>query len=68
MKEKTTNYEEKELRAPSGWAVLFLTIILYLAAIGLLIFCAVNIDEYSFSGCRKAASREFRTRKFPSRP
>ena len=30
MKEKTTNYEEKELRAPSGWAVLFLTIILYL--------------------------------------
>ena len=50
MKEKTTNYEEKELRAPSGWAVLFLTIILYLAAIGLLIFCAVNIDEYSFSG------------------
>lgn len=50
MKEKTTNYEEKELRAPSGWAVLFLTIILYLAAIGLLIFCAVNIDEYSFPG------------------
>ena len=50
MKEKTTNYEEKELRAPSGWAVLFLTIILYLAAIGLLIFGAVNIDEYSFSG------------------
>lgn len=50
MKEKTTNYEEKELRAPSGWAVLFLTIILYLAAIGLLIFCAVKLTSTAFPG------------------
>lgn len=49
MKEsEKINYEEKELHAPSGWAVLFITIILYIAAIGLVIFCAGSIDEYSF--------------------
>lgn len=49
MKEiEKMNYEEKELHAPSGWAVLFITIILYIAAIGLVIFCASSIDEYSF--------------------
>ncbi len=50
MKDNKTTYEEKELKAASGWAVLFITILLYLAAIGLVIFCAVNIDEYRFSG------------------
>lgn len=51
MKENITmDYEEKELQAPSGWAVLFITIILYLAALGLLIFCACNVDENAFSG------------------
>ncbi len=51
MKEhgNSMNYEEKELKAPSGWAVLFMTILLYLAALALLIFCAVNITEGEFS-------------------
>lgn len=44
------NYEEKELKAPSGWAVLFITILLYLAALALVIFCAVNITDGKFSG------------------
>lgn len=44
------NYEEKELKAPSGWAVLFITILLYLAALALVIFCAVNITDGEFSG------------------
>lgn len=49
MKEsEKINYEEKELHAHSGWAVLFITIILYIAAIGIVIFCAGNTDEYSF--------------------
>ena len=43
------NYEEKELKAPSGWAVLFITILLYLAALALLIFCAVNMTEGEFT-------------------
>lgn len=50
MEEKTISYEEKELRAPSGWLVLFITVILYLAAIALLIFCAAGSDEYSSGG------------------
>ena len=45
-----TNYEEKELKAPSGWAVLIITIILYLAAIAAVIFCSSNIVEGEFSG------------------
>ncbi len=48
---KTTekmNYEEKELKASNGWGILFITIILYLAAIAVVIFCAAGIDEYSF--------------------
>lgn len=44
-----TNYEEKELKAPSGWAVLIITIILYLAAIAAVIFCSSNIVEGEFS-------------------
>ena len=42
------NYEEKELNAPNGWAVLFITIILYIVAIIGVISCSANIDEYSF--------------------
>ena len=48
--ENLMNYEEKELKAPSGWAVLFLTIVLYLAALAAVIFCAANIDDNNFSG------------------
>lgn len=44
------NYEEKELKAPSGWAVLFITIVLYLAAIAAVIFFSSNIVEGEFSG------------------
>lgn len=45
-----TNYEEKELKAPSGWAVLIITIIMYLAAIAAVIFFSSNIVEGEFSG------------------
>lgn len=48
--EKIMNYEEKELKAPSGWAVLFLTILLYVAALAAVIICSMNIDEYHFGG------------------
>ncbi|MCI5669148.1 MAG: SPFH domain-containing protein [Oscillospiraceae bacterium] len=44
------NYEEKELKAPSGWAVLFITIVLYLAAIAAVIFFSSNIVEGEFNG------------------
>ena len=48
MDEKSVvNYEEKELRAPSGWLVLFLTVVLYIAAIVLLIVCAAGSDGSS---------------------
>lgn len=42
------NYEEKELNAPNGWAVLFITIILYIAAIFGVIYCSAHTNEYSF--------------------
>ena len=48
--ENLMNYEEKELKAPSGWAVLFLTILLYATALFAVIFCACGIDENHFSG------------------
>ena len=49
MNNKENNiYEEKELKAPNGWGVLIITIVLYLAAIGLVIFCANGIDENKF--------------------
>lgn len=48
MKDNKTTYEEKELKAMSGWAVLIVTIILYLFAIGMVIFCAANTNDYSF--------------------
>lgn len=48
--DKKINYEEKELKAASGWGVLFLTIILYLAALAAVIICAMNTSEYDFTG------------------
>mgnify|MGYP002706562924 CR=1 FL=1 len=42
------NYEEKELNAPNGWAVLFITIILYIAAIFGVVYCSAHTNEYSF--------------------
>lgn len=44
------NYEEKELKAPSGWAVLFLTILLYAAALAAVIICAASSIEGEFDG------------------
>lgn len=50
MKENSKpNYEEKILNAPNGWAILFLTIFLYAAAILLVVFCAGNKNDYYFS-------------------
>ena len=45
MEKKTLIYEEKELKAKSGWAVLILTIALYLCAIGGVIFAAMLLDS-----------------------
>ena len=42
------NYEEKELNAPNGWAVLLITIILYIAAIFGVVYCSAHTNEYSF--------------------
>lgn len=47
---KNMNYEEKELKAPSGWAVLFLTILLYAAALAAVIICAASSIEGEFDG------------------
>lgn len=44
--EKKMTYEEKELHPASGWAVLFITIILMIAAIIAVIFCAEGMDNY----------------------
>lgn len=49
-KKETLCYDEKELNAPSGWAVLFITIVLWLAALAMTIFCACSIEEDVFSG------------------
>lgn len=43
--EKKMTYEEKELHPASGWAVLFFTIILMIAAILAVIFCAEGMDR-----------------------
>ena len=43
--EKKMTYEEKELHPASGWAVLFITIILMIAAIIAVIFCAEGMDN-----------------------
>ena len=46
MKKTNNNtYEEKLLRAPNGWLVLFLSILLYLGAIALMIYSAIQLDE-----------------------
>ena len=45
MEKKTMIYEEKELKAKSGWAVLILTIALYLCAIGGVIFAGIQLDN-----------------------
>ncbi len=39
------NYEEKIMKAPSGWAVLFLTVLLYLAALGMTIWGGCIADS-----------------------
>lgn len=44
---KNYSYEEKELRSVSGWPVLFITILLLCAALGLMIFFAIGMDEGS---------------------
>ncbi len=43
-KEKTYTYEEKELHAASGWAALFITIILMLGALALVIYSAIGLE------------------------
>lgn len=48
--EKTYTYEEKELKAVSGWGVLFITIILLLAALGLVIYAATGLEASDMSG------------------
>lgn len=48
--ETKMNYEEKELKAPSGWAVLFVTLLLYAGALALTIFCGANMREGEFTG------------------
>lgn len=48
--EKKMNYEEKELKATNGWAVLILTLLLYIGAIAAVILCAANVVEGEFSG------------------
>ena len=45
--EKMHVYEEKEARAKSGWAPLFITIFLLIAAILLMIYCEVNMEDNS---------------------
>ncbi len=45
MDNKTMIYEEKELKAKSGWAVLILTILLFLCAIGGVIFAGMTLDS-----------------------
>ncbi|MGN0679956.1 MAG: SPFH domain-containing protein [Oscillospiraceae bacterium] len=48
--EKNYTYEEKELKAASGWGVLFITIILLLAALGLVIYAATGLEASDMSG------------------
>ncbi len=45
MENKQQNYEERELRAASGWVMLILAIILYLGALALTIAGGVMIEE-----------------------
>ncbi len=43
--DKKVIYEEKELKAKSGWLVLILTIVLYLCAVGGVIFAGIQLDN-----------------------
>ncbi len=43
--EKTMAYEEKDIRAASGWAVFFITILLYIGAFVLVINSGMSLDE-----------------------
>lgn len=43
-KKKDHIYEEKDAKAASGWGVLFITIILLIAALAGVIFCAIEMD------------------------
>ena len=47
---RADRYEERELRAANGWAVLFVSVILYLAAIVLTIKAAVLLDAQESAG------------------
>ena len=42
---KTMVYEEKEVKAVSGWAMFFITLLLYIGALALVIASAVSLDE-----------------------
>ncbi|MCH5208814.1 MAG: SPFH domain-containing protein [Oscillospiraceae bacterium] len=44
MENKTMIYEEKELKPVSGWAVLIFTLLLYIAALGAVIYGAILLD------------------------
>lgn len=44
---KDNIYEEKDAKTTSGWAVLFITIILLIAALAGVIVCAVEMDSSS---------------------
>lgn len=43
-KKKDHIYEEKDAKAASGWGVLFITIILLIAALAGVVFCAIEMD------------------------
>lgn len=43
--EKTMVYEEKELNAPNGWAVFFITVILYIGAIALVVASGMSLEK-----------------------
>ncbi len=47
---KADRYEERELRAANGWAVLFVSIILYLGAIALTVAACVRLDTEENAG------------------
>lgn len=47
---RADRYEERELRAPNGWAVLFLSIILYLGALALTVAACVRLDSEESAG------------------
>lgn len=42
---KTMVYEEKEVKAASGWAVFFLTLLLYIGALVLVIASGISLDK-----------------------